>query len=170
MVSALMRLLPLISALALVLLALLTACDRGLPEERPGSDPTDREPATTERRAEDATPEATATPRVAVASIATPIPTPGPTAVPNTTPEPAATATPIPTPVPTAVATVVVPTAETSPEAGANETPTPATTATTIVPTPVPTATRPAAETSPETDREALVALFNTTGGESLGV
>ncbi len=72
------RLLSLISALALILPVLASACDRGSVEELPGSGPTNREPATNERRVEGATPGTMATPKAAVASTATPIPTPAP--------------------------------------------------------------------------------------------
>ena len=46
MVRITKRQFPLISTLVLVLAALVTACDRGSVEERPGSGPTNREPAT----------------------------------------------------------------------------------------------------------------------------
>ena len=63
------------------------------------------------------------------------------------TPTPVPTATPIATPTP-------VPTAISTPTEG-------------IEPSPTPSATTgsPTAQTSPETDREALVALYNATGG-----
>ena len=116
MVSAPTRQFPLVTALALVLLALLTACDRGPAEERPGSGPTDREPAATERESEDATPIPAPVPTVVPNAAAPPAGTTAetptektPTPESTTTLRVAATATPIPTPVPTVVPNAAAP-------------------------------------------------------------
>ena len=134
--------LAVIGVLALILLPLLLACD----SEQPGS-------------AQDTlTPTASATDPAATpeAEIATPeaeTPAPGmetPTAV-------SATETPIPTAAPEAGTPTPTPHPSATPPTPAPPQPTP----TPPGPTPI-----PAAQTTPETDRDALVALYNSTNGD----
>ena len=135
----------LVSALSLILMALLLACGTDEPTERPDHDRATSLPTST---LAPATAEATPTAASPTPVPPTTEPTPMPTPVPPTT-EP----TPMPTPVP--------PTTE----------PTPTSTPASPTPAPTqairPTAGPPLAQTSPETDQEALIALYNATNSAS---
>ena len=88
-----------IGLLALLVAALLVACDDGSQPERPTRPAQALGPTVTPMP----TPEPTATPMPTPEPTATPMPTPEPTATPMPTPKP--TATPMPTPEPTTTPT-----------------------------------------------------------------
>ena len=172
--------------LAIFLLTIpILACGRDGPAEQPGSGQgTQPAGATAEARAEEGAPTDTSAARTGAAT-STPqsgsAPTPGATAggqagegTPTATraaPTAAADSTPEATR-PSAPSTQPTPAAGPTPAPTPGAEPTPA-------PTPDPLASQcpprdqapiaalPSAQTSPETDREALVALFNATNGES---